>query len=204
MQLSWMEWECEKIHLQQRGSRNRGEKYASLCWRRCKYTVCFCPTYTAFLERTRGNRSLAHKERFPPQILCFRFFTAPYLLFFSRQCATRRAHRMRRGLGERVKRGAGVCSGAPGRASSLSAIEKTRFLSSGFLGSVRRKTGKYTENRVIAFASAAGTAARPPSGQPPHSQAPTINAGKFQHNSPRGRLAPSPPHAQREARRRFS
>ena len=167
------------------------------------YSLLLSDLYS-FLGKDAGEPFFGSQRMVPPQILCFRFFTAPYLLFFSRQCATRRAHRMRRGLGERVKRGAGVCSGAPGRASSLSAIEKTRFLSSGFLGSVRRKTGKYTENRVIAFASAAGTAARPPSGQPPHSPAPTINAGKFQHNSPRGRLAPSPPHAQREARRRFS
>ena len=47
--------------------------FASLCWRRCKWTACFCPIHTAFLEGARGNRSLAYKERFPRKYLVFVF-----------------------------------------------------------------------------------------------------------------------------------
>ena len=88
------------------------------------YSLLLSDLYS-FLGKDAGEPFFGSQRTIPPQILCFRFFTAPYLLFFSRQCATRRAHRMRRGLGERVKRGAGACSGAPGRASSLPAIKNT-------------------------------------------------------------------------------
>ena len=47
--------------------------FASLCWRRCKWTACFCPIHTAFLEGARGNRSLAYKEWFPRKYLVFVF-----------------------------------------------------------------------------------------------------------------------------------
>ena len=35
--------------------------------------ACFCPTHTAFLEGTRGNRSLAYKERFHRRYFIFVF-----------------------------------------------------------------------------------------------------------------------------------
>ena len=92
--------------------------FASLCWRRCKWTACFCPIHTAFLEggakrpacqwqeRPLGRRELSEstetsggrgsdpprrlrlrkgepffglQRTVPPQILSFRFFTAPVL-----------------------------------------------------------------------------------------------------------------------------
>ena len=49
---------------------------------RCKFLLaggnagaaaCFCPTHTAFLEGTHGNRSLACKERFPRKYFVFVF-----------------------------------------------------------------------------------------------------------------------------------
>lgn len=105
------------------------------------YSLLLSDLYS-FLGKDAGEPFFGSQRMVPPQILCFRFFTAPYLLFFSRQCVTRRAQRMRRGSGERVKRGRGAFSGAPGWLAFLSSIKKH----ASFLEAFKEACPEKTEN----------------------------------------------------------